>query len=228
MLYTAPHILQPAAGLHIVIASNDHNVDLLSLARRHGWQSGRRLNMVVTVLSGVTLGSRSRSSAALYLRDQSLPTGSKLHLINHGHISGAGGRGGWHHRAPQTGGTGIEVHASRGRLTVTIENHSGIYGGGGGGGCGKGNNGYRLDGAGGGGAGTVPGSGGEGGRFQHGSGWGGWNLVAGGKGGNLGESGATPRPNQNYKGAAAGYAIYSQVPVQFIRRGTVKGRTYYG
>jgi len=204
------------------------------------------VNLVVTINSGVIVGSTDTSLPALTTGN--LPAGSTLTIINNGRIQGAGGRGATaacgdcgYGNQPQRGSKGgdaLEV-----LVDITIDNQNGeIWSGGGGGGDG----GYALY--------TTPGGGGGGAGFNFGlkgrssnaqdgtltTGGAGGTAVncyriktenpRGGAGGGPGEPGirgdASGRCGGGGTGGAAGNSISGLSSVTFIGpQGDIRGPT---
>ncbi len=204
-------------GVEIFISSNTSSYNLRSdLEDNYGWNGSSPINVEVTIMPGVVIGSSSTSSAAF--STGSFPSGSSITLINQGRIQGAGGKGGNGHSSTSLAYPGDPGGAALYLSTaVSIDNSTGEIWGGGGGGAGSA---YFMFGAagGGGGAGFVPGPGGTG--YKPGSsgtteaGGVGGTITAtlyGGRGGAPGEAGeyglffGTPKGT----GGAAGAAIVS-------------------
>lgn len=125
----------------ITISSNQVNLNLFTYVGSPGTAN----DYVVTINSGVYVYSNSTGTPAMTI--SGFPAGSKVTIINNGHIvgmGGAGGNGGGTHGyggAPgdtyngQPGGAG--GHAISTTMPLTIDNTSGnVWGGGGGGGGG--------------------------------------------------------------------------------------------
>ena len=116
----------------IVASVNNPNVPALLTAA--GW-NGRAAEIVLTIDSGVKIGSANAATPAMVL--PAFPAGSVVTLVNNGKIMGAGGNGaagtpvGGTAQPGQTGGTALRVQSP-----ITIQNAGQIYGGGGGGGSG--------------------------------------------------------------------------------------------
>ena len=182
-------------GLNLTISANTFNYQLAIEASRAGWTIGRPI--VLTVQSGVVVGSTSTEQPALWI--EGFPNNTSIILINNGIIAGAGGRGASYSHSGQSGGMAMFVGSP-----VTVFNNGIIGGGGGGGGRGHGS-GSARGGGGGGGAGALPGpasngvpsgggicgaSGGSAGSLLTG-GAGGSSICGsrGGKGGDLGQPG---------------------------------------
>ena len=163
--------------VNLTIASSAFNYDVY--ANRGGSYAAGVTNMVVTVNSGVRVGSTSTGGYSL-LVPASFNAADTVTIINNGTIQGAGGGGGQGGRASWStcltagsagGGGGPAIYVNR---PTTITNNGAIYGGGGGGGVG--------------GPGTwccfneYPGGGGGGGSGYNagGGGAGGTGLCAGG------------------------------------------------
>jgi hypothetical protein len=122
--------------VNITISSDTNNYNSVNtFLTSNGWKGVKKVNLIITVNSGVTVGSTSESNPALTI--PALPTGSKVTLINYGNIYGAGGSGG-------SGTTGNGANGSDGGTAIssgtpiTLNNYGNIKGGGGGGGGGGG------------------------------------------------------------------------------------------
>lgn len=146
----------------VTIASSTNNLNLWSYLLANGFATAGTPGIwVVTIASGVVIGSSSTSTPAF---DTGVfPAGSTLQIINNGTIVGSGGNGAGSLTA--LCGTGTPVAgdggpALRAQLALTITNNNAIWGGGGGGGIGGSNNAVAWSGGGGGGAGSAPGAGG--------------------------------------------------------------------
>jgi hypothetical protein len=225
----------------ITVSSNTNNLNLETLIKSSGWDGSSATSYVVTINSGVYVGSSNTGSAAI----QTGNLGNAIvKIINKGYILGAGGAGGtagYYQRSPGAGlNGGNAIYASS---SLLIENLGTIAGGGGGGGgssggkCGKNNFG---GGGGGGGAGVIIGAGGFGyerqgwgcpgfsypgtaGTFTSG-GAGGAAQYGGGNGGNGGGLGAAGTSgNSGGAGGAAGNAVVGNSKITWSSRGTVLG-----
>lgn len=121
-----------------VISVNTLNYNVKTDAIAAGWDQVTPLDAIITVNSGVIVGSVSTGSAA-FSTGASLPVGSALKLINNGTIMGAGGNGG---NGVGNGCGGGGNNGSTGGLAlsaqqvISITNNGTIAGGGGGGGSG--------------------------------------------------------------------------------------------
>ena len=211
--------------LALTIASNVTDYVLYNAATAAGWNPAVKLNVTVTVNSGVYVGSTSPGSYAFIIHSSAyFPAGSTITLINNGYILGMGGTGGAGGAAGNLGGYALHVG-----MAATIYNYGYIYGGGGGGGgmiylpyyCG-----------GGGGGGYNGGTGGTGPHYagSAGSTWSGGAGVylgagvysgAGGAAGSPGLASATPpyyAPYQN-AGGPAGYYIVGNANVTWAAVG---------
>jgi hypothetical protein len=125
----------------IVLSSNTYNFNLRTAMIGLGWDSTSRVNAVVTVNSGVVVGSTSTGSFAF--DTGILPANSNVILYNYGYIVGKGGTG-----AGFTGAIGTSYSnpgnmnqpgesggpALRAQTSIRLYNY-GIIGGGGGGGA---------------------------------------------------------------------------------------------
>ncbi len=108
----------------IVIASDVNNYNLSQdLIDNYGWDGVTPVNVGVTVLSGVTVGSTTTGLAAF--DTGSFPSGSTVMISNNGTIVGRGGN------SDSNGGVALRT-----TLPAEIINASYIVGGGGGGGFG--------------------------------------------------------------------------------------------
>ncbi|WP_316228455.1 SpvB/TcaC N-terminal domain-containing protein [Bradyrhizobium sp. SZCCHNR1039] len=161
-----------SATQSVTIASSTYNLNLWDYLVGNGYAtSGQAGSFVVTIASGVVIGS---SSTGAYALDTGVfPSGSALQIVNNGIITGAGGAGSYGQGGPCLDATGSfatpypgnpggpALHA---QTPVSIVNNGSIWGGGGGGSGGIGMPGGTLNGrsggGAGGGAGSVPGSGG--------------------------------------------------------------------
>lgn len=102
--------------LNLVIASNTSDYNMRAAAIAAGWNQVTPLNLVVTVNSGVTVGSTSTSTAA-FRTDTAFPVGSNLQLFNNGIISGM-------NNALAVGGDAMQV-----QTILTVTNKGTIRGG---------------------------------------------------------------------------------------------------
>ena len=121
----------------IVISTNNYNIKTAAVAA--GWDQVTPLEAVITIYSGVIIGSTSVSIPALQT-DTGIPTGSIINIINNGIIKGKGGMGAacrwvsassgyWAYNGGlEAGGTALKI-----TLPVNITNNGVIAGGGGGG-----------------------------------------------------------------------------------------------
>lgn len=141
--------------INATVASSANNLDFRTLILAAGWNGTSKVTATVTINSGVYVGSSSTGLPAFTVQG-SFPSGSTLNLINNGHISGAGGKGGNTYTAGGAGGQALNVSSISGVTPIRVTNNGYIWGGGGGGG----GNSSRA--AGGGGGGTVVGVGGTG------------------------------------------------------------------
>lgn len=202
------------------ITADVQNLNLRTWALSQGWDGTRRV--IVTINSGVTIGSNNTSSAALTI-DGTWPRGVKL--INNGLIIGCGGKGGNNDTNGSPGGTALLVSTA-----TDIENTFGTIGGGGGGGGGGASGSYTVSGkygdtvyyytgaGGGGGQGYLPGAGGTG--VPNGSPG---TKNAGGTGGNGAGSGGGLGAAGSLGGGAGGPAVSGNAYVNWISTGNRLG-----
>jgi hypothetical protein len=200
----------------VTISTSQNNVKIKCLIP--GYVAGQT-TAIVTVNSGVFIGSSSSANPSMYLCFQG---SDNIIIINNGNIFGAGGgggSGGYGDASPPggTGGTGgTAICATNARGGVSIINNGYISGGGGGGGGGSGyklfNGGYcqsytsHQGSSGSGGAGVVPGGGSNAGFTYTGGGRTG-GCEYGGAGGNLGLAGSPGGGTYPGAGGCAGYYI---------------------
>ncbi len=132
-------------GRTVVISANQTNYNLHTALNN----PGSPVNVVVVINAGVVVSSNSTATPAF--DEGSLPSGSRVYLINNGSIRGMGGAGGKGYGVtdtsptffcPEVISTGINGSAGGPALKLsaptTIVNASGeIFGGGGGGGGGE-------------------------------------------------------------------------------------------
>jgi hypothetical protein len=104
------------------IAANTLNYNLKTDAIAAGWDQATPLHAIITIGSGVVIGSTSISTYAFTV--PALVTGSTVNIINNGTISGKGGNGGF----AEAGGPALSA-----AWPVSITNYNIIQGGGGGG-----------------------------------------------------------------------------------------------
>lgn len=228
--------------IRVTISANTRNINARTLAIANGYDGISPLALILTINSGIIVGSSSTATAAIDFTGN--PAGSTfiLNVGSSAYVVGAGGAGSpgaaWN-SANSPGGVG--GNAIKTDMPLTVTNLGTIAGGGGGGG---GGNGYAPDGSygaqggnGGGGAGDVAtgsatltvganGTGGEiapGGPFKAGDGGKGGNL---GVAGNAGEDkpanfdGSNPAPGA---GGAAGNYIVGNAFVTWAATGTRLG-----
>lgn len=204
-LVTQPAPPPPPGPVDAIISSNAYSLNLWDHLVAHGLATpGVPGSWVVTIATGVTVGSKSNSIAAL--DTGTFPSGSTLKIINNGSIVGLGGNGGNAGWCDEWGGVGpggpggAGGAALRARVATTIVNNGKMWGGGGGGGGGGVRAGYgTVGGGGGGGAGSLSGIGGSPGNFYAGEsgtltkggngGVGSEWAPGGGKGGDVGQPG---------------------------------------
>jgi hypothetical protein len=189
--------------INITASTNNYNLGTALTAA--GWNGTSPVRAVVTIASGVTIGSASTSTPAFIV--PSLPSGSVVSITNNGTISGAGGTGGTASGTGYAGGNALQISSA-----TTITNNGTIAGGGGGGG---GSIGY-----GGGGAGTVPGAPGGGTASAGTATAGGSGSGAGGAGGGLGSAGVSMG---QYYGGSPGYYVVGSAYVSWAATGTRLG-----
>jgi|GEM_PF-3641928 len=118
-----------SSGEVVTLASNTNDVNMFSL---FGSPAGIG-TYILTVNSGVVIGSTSSSTAAMTIG--SFAVGSTVRLINNGSIEGEGGTGG----VSDGGAGGVGGNALDATVAIEVFNNDTIAGGGGGGG-GHGNN----------------------------------------------------------------------------------------
>lgn len=239
--------------INITYTGNTNNVNILTAAQPF-FTSGTPADIIVTINTGVVIGSNSTGSYALTVPSGSYPTdgfnNTRVFIYNYGYIVGRGGDGG----AGNCGDGGGTAGGNGGpalliQYPTTIHNHQTIAGGGGGGGggggdfdsCGK-NGCCRTicGGGGGGGAGSAVGSGGypngnsgsllTGGNAG-GPSRGGDNCGSGGSGGNggnlgtAGNGGGSGSPTPGGGGAgAAGFYVVGNSNITWATTGTRLGQ----
>jgi len=121
----------------IIISSNVNNYDgVTSALYANGWNGTKKVDLNITVNSGVIVGSSTPAQPSLNI--PLLPTGSIVRLINRGKILGAGGTFGLggigaSGQDGEVGGTALAI-----RTTTIISNYGQMKAGGGGGGGGAG------------------------------------------------------------------------------------------
>lgn len=207
-------------------------------------------NITLTINGGVTVGSASTGSPALWIKS-GFTGGDVINIVNNGIIIGAGGDGGDGANDAQATVAGTDGGpAIKAQWTTIITNNNMIYGGGGGGGGGDGDHSYdgcdstgRWGGSGGGGAGYNAGTGSVVGAYAGSNGTlltggaggsnyvgGGANTGLGGAGGDAGQPGTAGNGTNDVVGGGtpgglAGYYIDGISNVTFAVLGTVGGRT---
>lgn len=244
---SAPAPPPPAGPVDAIIAADTFSISIWDYLVAQGLATpGVPGSWVVTIVGGVTLGSKSSSLAAL--DTGTFPSGSSLKIINNGTIVGLGGNGG---NPGYCGETSLELAgpggaggpALRARMAVTVVNNGKIWGGGGGGGGGGVRSGYcTIGGGGGGGGGALIGIGGnsifapvgysgagDNGTLTKGGngGVGCETWPAGGTGGDPGQPGASSLSDPEYQctgGANGGTAGPAVIGNSFITWTTVGDR----
>jgi hypothetical protein len=109
----------------LVIAADTTNYEATTQAAAAGFNTAEPLNVLITVSSGIYVGT---------LAYRNFAAGSTIKLVNNGYIVGGGGAGG---NGPGGVGSDGGVALALGTNNITIDNTNGfIYGGGGGGGGG--------------------------------------------------------------------------------------------
>jgi hypothetical protein len=119
-------MLLGAGGLkkiNLVIAVNTTDYNIKTAALAAGWDGSAPADIVVTVNSGVYVGSTSNSTPGLDT-GTGFPASGKLSLNNLGYILGKGGNA--------NGGAGGPAFLAQ--VPIAVDNASGVIGGGGGGG----------------------------------------------------------------------------------------------
>lgn len=128
------------------ISSDTNNFNLRTQLVSAGWDQTNPFRAVITINSGIVLGSANTSSYSLDTGTTAFPTHSFLEIVNNGYIVGAGGNGASGYgddelRPGLPGGPAIRLNLQ------TIITNNNIIGGGGGG---SGRSGYGGDNGGGG------------------------------------------------------------------------------
>lgn len=226
----------------ISISANTRNINVSDLLIAQGVTdpSAKACVIIITVESGIIVGSANTSTPALIIPN-TINARTKISIINNGYIVGAGGNGsGFLSYTTYPGGPAIQTSH-----TVSITNNGIIGGGGGGGAAHVYNNGYRFGGAGGGGAGDIPGVSLSSTYYNYGDGWGGGNggatgtlltggvageaandngggTAPGGNGGDLGQYGQGAQHAVG-GGAAPGNAITGNSYITWVTYGDVRG-----
>lgn len=141
--------------IELTVSADTNNYDFRTALVAAGWDTVTPFRAIVTVNSGIVIGSANTSSYAFTTGDTAYPSGSSLTIVNNGYIVGAGGQGASGNGADDLrpglpGGPALKVN-----LTTYITNNSVI--GGGGGGSGRAGYGGSNGGRGAGGAGRIPG-----------------------------------------------------------------------
>lgn len=182
------------------ISGSVTNYILRNAALAAGWDGVLPLIATVTVAEGAVVGSTGVDAYA-FDTGTGFPAGSRLALLNRGHIVGAGGYGGPGARGTRSAGFpgGVGGPALRAQATLAVVN-AGVIGGGGGGGGGSGRHWADAEvydsAPGGDGAGYI------GYSLTAGSPGGAWRGAAGGTGGGLGQAG---EPGSQTIGGTPGY-----------------------
>jgi hypothetical protein len=215
-VFIKPIVTNPVFSRTIQISSNVNNFNLKNQLIELGWNEIFPVEVLITINSGVTVGSTSSTSPSFFI--DAFPNGSIIQLVNNGVIQGAGGKG----------GTALKTLTS-----VSITNSGSILGGGGGGGGYVTRVGvspsfsYYAQG-GGGGAGTLAGSGGSA-NAPHGTQQGVAGTVSGGGsfgGGGIGAAGQTTSLTSLAAkgfGGAAGKYIDGNSFVTWLTTGDLRG-----
>lgn len=232
------------------ISADTLNYNLRDAAVAAGWNQTDPLNAVVTINSGVYVGSNTTSGYG-FDTGVNFPAGTTLAIVNNGFIVGCGGNGGYskHNVGESAGSAGGP--AFRAQVAITVTNN-GTIGGGGGGGGGGGRSVFASTilggGGGGGGRGYIGGAGGAGDSSEFGSGTAGskgaagtgaglgrdnTDAGAGGNGGDLGGAGYSGATGINYDagnsitaggaGGAAGAAVVGNSNITWVATGTRLG-----
>ena len=212
-------------NINVTIAGHTTDLNLKSLAIAYGWNQIAPLNLVLTINSGVIVGSSSIYSYAIDT-SSGYPSGSTLTIYNYGYITGRGGDGGGAGRSYAGDPGGPALIASN---ALTLYNYGVVQGGGGGGGS-------RPDlgwGGGAGGAGYPGGNGGIGGGYSDGanpngtagslSAPGAPGVYYGGSGGYPGQAGGASSTVGPQPGGAAGRSITGIGNVSIPVWGTITG-----
>lgn len=218
---------EAAFKLEIVLSGTTLNFNLYAAAVAARWDQKTPLNAKITVQEGAIVGSNSTSAYALDT-GTGFPSGSRLSLINNGYIVGRGGDG-----ASEPGSFESQKNGGNGGPALSVQSQTsiknyGTIGGGGGGGGHSASVTNRV--AGGGGAGYPAGVGGtiDGSTVGYpGSLTTGGNGSSGsdpnkGKGGNLGEKGATANSTSDRSGAG-GAAVVGNSNITWVSTGTRLG-----
>ena len=194
------------------ISSSVYNYNVATNALAHPNYAAGLSDVVVTVYSGVYVGSTSTATYSMIIPN-TLNGSDTVTLINNGSILGNGGAGGnANSGAGNAGGSALYINRP-----TTVQNNSIIASGGGGGGAGAVNVPYKggstTGGGGGGGAGYAPGGGGSGqpaggSGTATGGGAGGYNGTGGtgGTGGAPGSGGSAGNNTTGGGGAQTGGA----------------------
>lgn len=236
-----------ARSFSLTISAHTTNYNLRSALTSAGWNGSDAVYCVLTINSGIKVGSTSTGTYA-FATGSALPSLSLVKIVNNGYILGRGGAGGSGGTTSHYAGYGGAVGgpAMQIQTAVRIENNAYISGGGGGGGGGglqRYTNPrsesdpytyYYRSGGGGGGAGYRygPGGGSSGTNGANGTdGWGGGgaggsNGTTGGAGGSNGNAGGTGS-NGNYGagagGGGAGACLSGNSLVTWLATGTRRG-----
>lgn len=214
------------------VAVSTQNYDLRAKAVLAGWDQAKRLNAVVTVNSGVIIGSASTGSYG-FDTGATFPAGSALALvlIAGAYIVGKGGNGGAGTIYPDNANYGAPGGpALRAQYPISITNNGTIGGGGGGGGPG-GNTGGVPGVNGSGGAGNAVGTGQNNGTLTAGGASFAGTYSSGGAGGGLGSVGGSGSAGADVgagggpglAGGAAGAAVNGNSNITWVVTGTRLG-----
>ena len=85
--------VQNAQNINITISANTTNLDIHQALINAGWNTALVVHGVITINSGVAVGSTSTGAYALTISGNYV-SGSTIQIVNNGYIIGCGGAGG--------------------------------------------------------------------------------------------------------------------------------------